>query len=238
MLYLLYAGLAALSDFLPGLFYLRRHPTLPAGGLHLSATRYLIAAASGTVVGAALFELLPEAGLERNAAFVALGFFAFYLVEKLLMLHACGEEECDDQAHRISWLAALGMASDNVVDGVGITIGYLTDPFLGLALTLAVVAHEIPQGITTAVLGQQSGFSFRKNVALIAFAGLMYPAGSLLALALPRGAFQPVLAVVAGAFLYVGAGDLLSEAHRKFNIRVILSVLLGALLMFGVSRFG
>jgi zinc transporter ZupT len=236
MLYLLYAGLAALADFLPGFLYLRKHPTLPPEGQLPGWTRYLVAAASGIVVGAALFELLPEAGVEQNAAFVALGFFAFYLVEKLLMLHACGEAECDDRVHRISWLAAAGMASDNVMDGVGITIGYLTDPFLGLVLTLAVVSHEVPQGITTAVLGQRSGFSYRKSLALVAFAGLMYPAGSLLALALPPETFPPVLAVVAGVFLYVGAGDLLLEVHRKFNSRVILSVILGALLMFGVSR--
>jgi zinc transporter ZupT len=129
------------------------------------------------------------------------------------------------------------MASDNVVDGVGITVGFLVDPYLGLVLTLAVVAHEVPQGITTAVLGQQSGFSYRKSLALVAFAGLMYPLGSVLGLRVPPGGFSLVLAVVAGVFLYVGTGDLLAEAHRRFNTRVIASVLLGALLMFTLTRF-
>lgn len=238
MLYLLYAGLAALADFLPGFLYLRKHPAPPPGGVHLTWTRYLVGASSGIVIGAALFELLPEADLAQNAPYAALGFFAFYLVEKLVMLHACGEAECDDEVHRISWFAAVGMASDNVVDGIGITVGFLTDPFLGLAITLAVVAHEIPQGITTAVLAQSSGFSFRKCLALVAFAGLMYPLGSILGLLVPPGAFSPVLAAVAGVFLYVGTGDLLREAHRKFNLRVIFSVLVGALLMFGLSRLG
>jgi zinc transporter ZupT len=33
---------------------------------------------------------------------------------------------------------------DNVIDGIGITVGYATNPFLGVLITLAVVAHEIP----------------------------------------------------------------------------------------------
>ncbi len=238
MLYLLGAALAALADFLPGFFYLRTHPDPPSGRALSARTRYLVAASSGIVVGAALFELLPEADLAQNAPYAALGFFAFYLVEKLVMLHACGEEECDDDVHRISWLGAAGMASDNIVDGVGITVAFLTDPLLGLALTLAVVAHEVPQGLTTAVLGRQSGFSFRKSLALVAFAGAMYPVGAVLGLLVPPEAFPPVLAVVAGAFLYVGTGDLMAEAHRKFNLKVILSVLAGALLMLGLSRIG
>lgn len=238
MLYLLYAALAALADFLPGYLYLRRNPAPPPGGTPLTRIRYLVAAASGIVVAAALFELLPKAGLDRNAPFVALGFFAFYLVEKGVMLHACGEAECDEQVHRLSWLAAVGMASDNVVDGVGITVGFLLDPTLGLFIALAVVAHEVPQGITTAVLAQASGFSRRKSLCLVAFAGLLYPVGALLGLALPAGVFPPVLALVAGVFLYVGTEDLMGEAHRKFNIRIIASVLAGALLMFGLSRLG
>lgn len=236
MLYLLCAGLAALADILPGFLYLRKHPAPAPGGAPPAWTRYLVGASSGIVIGAALFELLPEADLERNAPYAALGFFAFYLVEKLVMLHACGEAECDDEVHRISWFAAVGMASDNAVDGIGITVGFLTDPLLGLVLTLAVAAHEVPQGVTTAVLAQRSGFAYRKSLSLVAFAGLMYPLGSLLGTQVPAGAFPPVLAVVAGVFLYVGTGDLLGEAHRRFNRQVILSVLAGALLMLALSR--
>lgn len=233
MLYLAYAALAAAADVLPGLLYLRRLESTEA---RPSRTRYLVGAASGIVLAAAFFELLPEARLEKNSLFVAAGFFVFYLVEKLVMLHACGEEECDAHHHRRSWLSGVGMASDNVIDGVGITVATLTDPFLGAVVTLAVVAHEIPQGITTAILARESGFSRRKTALFLLAAGLMYPLGAASALLLPREAFTPALAVVAGVFLYVGAGDLLAEAHRKFNLRVVASVLLGAALMLGVSR--
>lgn len=237
MLHLLYAGAAALADIVPGLLYLRRMKRAPAEESP-AWNRYLIGISAGIILGAALFELLPEADVAQNSLYVALGFFAFYLVEKLVMLHACGEAECDSRVHRLSWLAAAGMASDNVVDGLGIAVGTLTDPLLGAAILVAVVAHEIPQGIATGVLARESGFSFRKSAALVAFAGLMYPAGALLTPLLPREGFAPVLALVAGLFLYVGAGDLLSEAHRKFNLKVIFSVMAGALLMLGLSRLG
>lgn len=238
MLFLLYAGLAAVADVLPGLAYLRRVRSQPPGEAHGRRARYLVGFSSGIVLGAALFELLPEADVERNGLYVALGFFAFYLVEKLVMLHACGEEECDDRVHRISWLAAAGMASDNVVDGLGIAVATFTDPLLGGLLLVAVVSHEVPQAITTVVLARESGFGPRQVVLLLLAAGLMYPLGASLALLLPETAFAPVLALVAGTFLYVGSGDLLGEAHRRFNRKVILSVLAGALLMLGLSRLG
>lgn len=39
----------------------------------------------------------------------------------------------------------MGMASDNVVDGLGIAVGYLLDPILGLVIAAAVITHEIPK---------------------------------------------------------------------------------------------
>ena len=94
------------------------------------------------LVSAAFLELIAEAEVSTNALVIVPGFFAFYLVEKVIVLHSCGEAECE--AHIVDWIAIVGMTSENIADGIGIAVGYATNPSLGLVITPAVIAHEIP----------------------------------------------------------------------------------------------
>ncbi|MDJ0269347.1 MAG: ZIP family metal transporter [Aigarchaeota archaeon] len=223
MLFLILAFIPFLADAM--LAVLLRDRQLTA-----NYVRYVIALSAGLVISAAFFELLPEANIEANAVFVALGFFIFYLVEKTTMLHACGEEECE--AHSLGRLTAIGMASDNVVDGLGIAVAYHINPILGMIIALAVISHEVPQAIASASLLRREGRPRNEVVLLLSFAGAMYPLGAALSLLIPEELYTIIVAFVAGVFLYIGAGDLLMEAHRRFNWRIILSVLLGGAIMF------
>jgi EamA domain-containing membrane protein RarD len=57
--------------------------------------RYVIAFAAGVLLSVTFFDVLPEAEVAVNAAFLALGFVTFYVLEKAMMIHACGESECE-----------------------------------------------------------------------------------------------------------------------------------------------
>ncbi len=226
------AAVAGASDLFGGWLALRRD--------HFDDPRYIIAFSSGIVVAAVFFELLPESvvGIEESALrgqmiIIAAGFFSFYLVEKAIMLHACGEPECTTHAYSPTMVA--GMAGDNVIDGVGIAVGYLINPIVGLVITGVVVAHEIPQGLTSAELLKHAKWPRGRILMVLGVAGAAYIIGALLASVLPDSAFQPALAFVTGTFVYIGAADLMAEAHRKFNVWVIGCVLAGAALMFGLT---
>jgi len=229
MWFLVYATVPFVSDVILGFIFAKRD-------LHPALSRYIIAFSSGLVIAAAIFELLPEANVERNALFIGLGFFVFYLVEKSTMLHACGEQECE--VHSLGTLTAIGMASDNIVDGLGIAVGYLLDPVLGLIIASAVLAHEIPQALSSTAILKRANRSWKEIFGMLGFAGAMYPIGAALSYVVPKELYQPIIAVVAGVFMYVGAGDLLMESHRRFNWKVILAVLLGGLVMFTLGKFG
>ncbi len=192
--------------------------------------RYVIAFAAGVLLAVTFFDILPEADLKSDALFLALGFVTFYVLEKVMMIHACGETECD--THQIGPIAVLGMALDNVVDGAGIAVGYLIDPLLGLTITVAVVFHEIPQGMISALIMRGAHWSRAKTLFALGLAGVLYPVGAVLAGFIPAEFQQKMLAFVAGDFIYIGAGDLLPEAHRRFNWKVILSVVGGMAFMF------
>ncbi|HEX9709089.1 MAG TPA: ZIP family metal transporter [Candidatus Thermoplasmatota archaeon] len=226
------AAVAGASDVLGGWLALRRE--------HFDDPRYIIAFSSGIVVAAVFFELLPEAvagvaeeSLQGQMLLVAAGFFSFYVVEKGLMLHACGEPECTTHAYSPTMVA--GMAADNVVDGVGIAAGYLLDPAVGIIVTLVVVAHEIPQGITSAELLKHASWK-RRNILIVLFiAGSAYVVGASLASVISPEFYQGALAFVTGTFIYIGAADLMGEAHRRFNALVMVSVMAGAALMLALT---
>ncbi len=219
----LYAIIAGSSDLIFGWFALQKWASK-------IQPRYVIAFAAGGLLAVTFFDILPEADLKSDAPFLALGFVTFYVLEKVMMIHACGETECD--THHIGPIAVLGMALDNVVDGAGIAVGYLIDPLLGLTITVAVVFHEIPQGMTSALIMREAHWSRPGMLLALGLAGLLYPVGALLAGFIPPEFQQKMLAFIAGDFIYIGAGDLLPEAHRRFNWKVILSVIVGMALMF------
>ena len=225
MIYL-YAVIAGSSDFLFGWLALREQA-------NKIQPRYIIAFASGVLLAVTFFEILPEADLKSDSSFLALGFVAFYVLEKVMMIHACGETECE--THHIGPISVVGMALDNVVDGAGIAVGYLIDPVLGLTITVAVVFHEIPQGMTSAFIMREAHWSRRGIFLTLALAGLLYPVGALLAGMIPPEFQQKMLAFIAGDFIYIGASDLLPEAHRRFNWKVILSVLGGMAFMLALK---
>ena len=212
------AIVAGLSDLLGGLIAYKTK-------LSTVTPRYIIGFASGILITLAFIDVLPEIEMKTQGYVVLLGFIVFYLVEKLFMLHACGEHEC--KVHKMSGITVFGMALDNVVDGIGIAVGFLISPLLGVLITVGVVIHEVPQGIASVAILKQSNYSTKKTFGVIALAAALYPIGALLSGLIPQDLYLFVLAFVAGDFIYIGASDLLPEAHKKFNINVILSVLAG-----------
>ncbi len=190
--------------------------------------RYLIGFASGAMISIALFDMLPEAGVMYPLA-IAVGFFGVYLIEKLVLIHACGEHECE--IHPTGWPAMIGIATESLADGLAIAAGYMVNPILGIAIAFAVLVHEIPRGFSTVIIMQSANKSKKETLSALAIDAFFTPIGVLLAPLFPSSALPIILAFTAGTFLYVGASDLLPEAHKKFNIYVILSVILGALII-------
>ncbi|MBI4216210.1 MAG: ZIP family metal transporter [Chloroflexi bacterium] len=221
MIVYLFATLAAMGDIVGGV--LPFHPW----GKKVSM-RYVLAFAAGTVMGAVFFELLPEAKAEQNYLYLALGFFVFYLVEKGLELHAYRNGVHEDRP--LNWVTVLGMASDNIIDGVGIGVSFIVRPELGVIITLAVIAHEVPQGMTTTLIMRRAGYGLNRLIPILVFAAAMYPAGVAISGYIPERLVSQAIAFVTGVFIYVGAAALLNEAHKTFNYRVVATFMLGSAL--------
>ncbi|MDO8429247.1 MAG: ZIP family metal transporter [Candidatus Daviesbacteria bacterium] len=203
---------------------------LVGGGLLISqklltqkALTYLVSFAAGVMLTTSFIDLLPEAaeGMQDiGPLFVAtfLGIITFFFLERFVLWfhHHHGTHGSSPS----SVLILLGDGAHNLIDGVAIAGAFLTSPALGIATTIAVIAHEVPHEIadfsvlinsgmkkfqalfynflsgTTAVLGGILGFYFLENL---------------------KGLIPLSLAFTAGMFIYIACSDLIPELHTDFS---------------------
>ncbi|HEX6964254.1 MAG TPA: ZIP family metal transporter [Gemmatimonadaceae bacterium] len=234
MLVLLFTSLAMLSTLAGGYVAITAHRRI-----HL-----LLGFGAGVLLGAVFFDLMPEAlnaaeqyGWSARVVFglVIVGLLLFYLMERLLVLHACPEEDCTNEAHRhIGRLSALGLIAHSTLDGAAIGAATALNWQSGLLVALAVIAHDTSDGLSTVLLVTHGARARRGDIAFLVLDAVAPVVGGLLALAfLPSvGALAIFLALASGFFLYTATGDLLPEAHRRSpSIAVAMATVAGVVLI-------
>jgi zinc and cadmium transporter len=213
-----------------------------------------VGVAVGALLGDALIHLLPEANKQLGAETAALwalgGIFVFFILEKVLHWHhhhgiheGKTLEECVDCDEKIKPFGFLTIISDglhNVIDGVIIAAGFLVSVEVGIATTIAVALHEIPQEIGDFGVLMHAGFS--KGQALLAnfLSGLsaFVGAGIVLLIGTSVEGIVPILsAVAAGSFIYIAMADLIPELHDHVQTSVtqVAAVAVGVALMIGLG---
>jgi len=232
---LAFASGTVLSTLAGGLLGLRLAHSLPAA----------IALTGGVVVAIALFDILPEAidavgDPHRVGGLVALGFLAFFLAERALVLHHRDETDQARAHHRIGALGAAGLSAHSFIDGLGIGLAFGLDTKTGVLVFLAVVAHDFADGLNTVnfVLSQSNDRrAARRWLAVDALAPLAGAAVGA-SLSVSDHTLGGALAIYAGMFIYMGATDLLPEAHSHPSMRRVALTVAGFAAMYGVSLIG
>ena len=208
---------------------------------------FLVSLSAGALMGGAFIHLLPEAQEKYRDGnmflIVLLSFIFFFFVEKLLHWRHCHKGECE--IHTFGYMNLFGDAVHNFIDGLVIAATFLTDIKLGIATSLAVFLHEIPQEIGDFGVLLYSGFGRKKAiisnflVALTAvFGGLI---GYFLSFSIDRFTTY-LLPFTAGGFIYIAASDLMPEIRKETNLKKSLVsfaiFIVGILLMFLVKFIG
>jgi len=181
----------------------------------------ILSFATGSLFAAAFFDLFPQAleKLDSKVVFgIALGaIVVFFILERIIHWH---HEHHDHTKHEkpVAYLVLVGDSIHNFFDGVAIAASFLASPALGVATTLAIMLHEIPQELSDFTLLIYGGFSAKKALAFNLVSALFAVVGAL--------AFYYIsplvnnlqfygLAFAAGGFLYIAGTDLLPELHRE-----------------------
>ncbi|MBI2140241.1 ZIP family metal transporter [Candidatus Woesearchaeota archaeon] len=207
---------------------------------------FMVSFSAGTLFGDAFIHLLPEAAessgftLSLSLALLA-GIVVSFAIEKVIHWRHCHLPITKTHIHPFSYMSLAGDAVHNFLDGIIIAAGYLAGLQTGIATTVAVILHEIPQEIGDIGVLLHGGFTRGKALlmnfitALTAFLG----AGVALALTKTVEAIQPlIIAFAAGGFIYIAGSDLIPELHKELaagkSFGQILFFLLGVGIMVGL----
>jgi len=121
-------------------------------GLLKKIVLFLVSFSAGALFGDAFFHLLPEAikpaGFTVGISLALLGGILFGLItEKVIRWNHCHLPVTKEHTHPFAMMNLVGDTVHNFIDGIIIGASYLVSIPLGIATTLAVLLHEIPQEI-------------------------------------------------------------------------------------------
>lgn len=213
-----------------------------------SITIFLVSLAAGTLIGDVFFHMIPEIYHEgHDLTYIPFtiigGIMIFFFLEKILHWHHCHNPK--EHGHNHHPVAINNLVADglhNFMDGMIIGSSFIVSTELGIATTIAVILHEIPQEIGDYGILIHSGYSRRKALTLNFITALFALVGTTLAMIL--GGINEELQIImlgisAGGFLYIAIADLLPEIKVEANLRKsliqYLTVALGIFLMFGIT---
>ncbi len=201
---------------------------------------WLVAFASGTLIGGAFFHLIPESLRLGSATFPLLvgGILSFFALEKFLCWQHCHEAQCE--VHSFTYLNLVGNCIHNFIDGLIIAGGFLVAVDVGIVIVAVVLFHEMPQKIGEFGVLTYGGFTTSKAILLNGLTGLTVVMGGTLGylFSMHVKALQPMLVpFAAGAFVYVALADLIPELHRRRrpgeSLAQFCLMIAGAVLLWG-----
>jgi len=214
----------------------------------------LVSLSAGTLFGGAFLHLLPEAVEESGfslqvSLLLLLGVIIFFVAEKFIHWKHCHHEldghsekhKKEKNANVIAPLNLFGDAIHNLLDGFVIAGSYLVSIPAGIATTIAVIMHEIPQEIADFGVLLYSGMSRNKALLLNLLSASIAIIGVIIGLLLgarSESFVRIILPLAAGGFVYIAGSNLIPELHKGCELKAsfwhFFAMLLGILMMVGL----
>ncbi|HLD57989.1 MAG TPA: ZIP family metal transporter [archaeon] len=215
----------------------------------------LVAFAAGALLGVAAFDLVPEAlelGGGAGSLYIVIGILVFFGVERFIgWHHSHHEEDVDPQGHKehhhdhrkpFVYVALASEAVHNFIDGMLIAASFLVNIPLGIATTIAVCMHEIPQEIGDFAILLHGGFSVKKALLSNFLVAITAVVGGILAFFLSsilENIGPALIGIAGGGFLYLALADLIPEINKgkglKSSIVQIVFLVIGIAIMYSLG---
>lgn len=193
---------------------------------------FLVSFAAGALLGDAFLHLLPEVIKDfdsdsRIFFFILFGILTFFILEKIIHwrhCHECYPEENPSHIHArpFAYTNLIGDGLHNLIDGMIIAGSYMVSLPLGIATTLAVILHEIPQEIGDFGILIKAGFSRLKALIFNLLSGLIAVLGAIISLII-GGNIESfslfIIPLTIGGFIYIACADLIPELHKESRFK-------------------
>jgi zinc and cadmium transporter len=231
--------------------------SLSERGLH-RILNFLLAYSAGTILGAALFDLMPEAIelVDEHIVFpiIAFGFVFFLFLERgLYWYHGHGhshefpidgheENDIGEVTKSFAYLNVIGDFVHNFIDGMIIAASFINGVTIGVAASIAVAFHELPQEMGDYGILIYAGIERRRALLYNFIAALSIVVGGVFGsffIVMVEELSGWMIAFSAGAFLFLSASELIPEIHDdndwKKSLVYIFFLLLGMFTIFSLG---
>jgi zinc and cadmium transporter len=206
---------------------------------------FLLSVSVGVLLATVFMDFLPEAvvhGYTLNLAFLILfGFLLMFILEKFVHFHhnkKCAEGECGHgHAYNIAPVNLIGDGIHNFIDGLVIAGSYSVNTMLGIAATVSIIFHEIPQEIADFGVLLYSGLSKKKALIfnfLSAVTAIMGTIAGIFLAGRTHSFTDFIIPFAMGNFIYIAASNLLPQLHRQCKIKDTLLHIFAILLGIGI----
>jgi zinc and cadmium transporter len=197
----------------------------------------LISYATGTLLAAAFLGMIREALVNSKPlvvlSFVLGGIIGFFLLEKLIIWRHCHNEDCEVHGSA-GPILLIGDAFHNFIDGVIITASFLISFEVGVAISISVIAHELPQEVGDFAILINAEYSRKKAFSLNLLSSITTIPGAVISyfiLEKISSIIPHIMAISAASFIYLALSDLTPELHHKLgfgtNIRQGILIIAG-----------
>jgi zinc and cadmium transporter len=186
----------------------------------------MVSFAAGAMLGDVFLHMLPELAGEGNltlntSLFILLGILIFFVLEKIIHWRHCHLTATKDHTHALAFMNLVGDAVHNFIDGVLIAGSFMLSIPVGIATTVAVILHEIPQEMGDFGVLLHSGMKPKKALLFNFFSALTAVAGALIVLLIGMSDVQVtgiIIPITMGGFIYIANADLIPELHKETKI--------------------
>ena len=162
--------------------------------------------------------------------FVLCGIGFSLITEKIIHWRHCHHMTTKTHKHDLSVMNLIGDGVHNFIDGIIIGVSYLISIPVGIATTLAIIFHEIPQEIADYGVLIYGGFTKARALLANFLTALTALIGTIIALVIgtrSEGFLLFLIPFAAGNFIYIACSDLIPELHKDFATKkAIIQVLL------------
>src|SRR3989338_1175969 len=216
------------------------------------ALMFLVAFSAGSLLATAFLELIPESYEAINTlVFVIIGIIFFFSIEASIHwhhhLHDIGHHASKEmrKLHPVAYLTILGDSIHNLLDGIIIAASFLVNIPAGIATSIAIAAHEMPQELGDFAVLVSGGLRRSKAIMLNFVSATFAIIGGLIGYFLLNGiqSLIPfITSIAAGGFIYIAATDLFpklqEEKHAVKTMLQIAGIILGiAIIALSISLF-
>lgn len=184
-----------------------------------------VSLAAGAMFGDAFIHILPESFAEPGrrlwtSTYVLVGILTFFVLEKFLRWRHAHELEGQSQLtiQPVGYLNLFADATHNLIDGMLVGAAYSVSISVGLATTIAIVLHEIPQELGDFGVLINAGFSRARALVFNFLSGLLAIVGAIVSLLASSSLVsfsRFMLPFTAGGFIYIAGCDLLPELQKE-----------------------